>query len=670
MPLPLVSLIVPVYNVQEFIGKCTNSLLNQVYNNLEIILVDDGATDNSGVICDELSLLFPRIISIHKQNGGLSDARNIGLQHSSGILFSFVDSDDYIHPEYISRMVNALLVNNLDLAICGFQRVDIDGDIIPVKFDTCADQTTVLSRDEIIHYYASDEGWWITPAWNKLYSKKVWGSILFPKGKLHEDEFVIHHILTNCDRVLLLSDKLYFYVQRQNSIMSTRSERNILDTTEAMLDRVQTLVSNHYLNEAKYFFEGAIYKLEYIHNFGKKAKELTDTLQSIYIENTYLISNINLRIRYYSVCNGNHLATMLENLRKVHRKLLSLKNDNIVKYCANNYIVLVKLALTENINNRVILMSTPMHGNLGDQTIVYSEYRFLHDQGYTNIVEISRYQYDRCKTILKERIRENDLIIICGGGNMGTLWPEEDDIISSIISTFNNNRIIIFPQSCYYDFNLNTAQARLENNKRIYEMCNSLIVVLREKPSYNRFRAYFPNINAILCPDIVLYCNKVKINQKKRNRVLLCFRSDCEKAISNSIETDIEKMLDSIGVQYFKKDTVVHKKISCFNRNRNISLLLKQYSSSKLVITDRLHGMIFSVITKTPCIALNNRSGKVHDLYLTWLTSCAYIRCIDSEDISIKDILDMMEKIGSVDIDIGSFELLKEAIKYDQKVER
>lgn len=227
-----ISIIVPVYNVEAYIEKCITSLIGQTYSNLEILLVDDGSTDDSGQICDRYAEKDERICVLHKDNGGLSDARNYGIDRAKGDLLAFVDGDDWIHPQMYELMLDILEAKNADIVTCGFEQRD-EG-FANRRYTLEQLEITVLSGAE-----ALSDLW--TPsvvAWNKLYQKKIFDQIRYPKGKLHEDEYVIHKIFYQCKNIAVIDKPLYFYTIRQDSIVARMTPQRIDNTLEALADRV------------------------------------------------------------------------------------------------------------------------------------------------------------------------------------------------------------------------------------------------------------------------------------------------------------------------------------------------------------------------------------------------------------------------------------------------
>lgn len=237
----LISIIVPVYNVDCFLDRCVKSIVAQTYDSLEILLIDDGSTDDSSLKCDFWANRDQRISVIHKANGGLSDARNVGLDACHGEYIAFIDSDDYVEPEFIKNMYEALIRDSSYLVMCSVIWEDENGNPLPAFSKTIFEKAMLTGHTcmELAYYNPN-----AVTAWNKLYHRSLWNDLRFPKGKLHEDEFVFHKIMYRCDRVAVLPDKLYHYVQHRGSIMHTKYNIRYLDRTDAWMQRLQSFIEH------------------------------------------------------------------------------------------------------------------------------------------------------------------------------------------------------------------------------------------------------------------------------------------------------------------------------------------------------------------------------------------------------------------------------------------
>ena len=255
----LVSVIVPVYNVENFLKRSVHSIVSQTYPELEIILVDDGSTDFSGAICDEFLSDF-RIKVIHKQNGGLSDARNTGLDEGSGSFVFFLDSDDYLNTDAIETLMHYAKEERSDVVVFPFQKVDESGVPLMCEEVDVEKKIEVIKSTTMLDRITRDKYWWYVPAWNKLYRRKVWNDIRFPVGKLHEDEYVVHEVFGTCDSVVVISDQLLYYVQRDGSITKHFSDRNRMDKTDALINRSYYYLDHGFCDLAMATFMSAIDK--------------------------------------------------------------------------------------------------------------------------------------------------------------------------------------------------------------------------------------------------------------------------------------------------------------------------------------------------------------------------------------------------------------------------
>jgi glycosyltransferase involved in cell wall biosynthesis len=249
----LISIVVPVYNVEQYLEQCLKSIIAQTYQKLEILLIDDGSTDRSSIICDTYSALDSRIKVIHKANGGLSSARNKGLDISKGEYISFVDADDFVAPEFIRDLYEALVDVNAELAVCNCQYVDCNYNAIHTHDDCYVIKDGVRKGTELMSSYMFEKlDCMYTVVWNKLYKRNLLLTLRFPIGRMHEDEFISYKIIYNANLIACLSKRLYFYVQRKQSITSVSSEKRMTDKVAAFDEKAYYFhQKKEYLYEAE-----------------------------------------------------------------------------------------------------------------------------------------------------------------------------------------------------------------------------------------------------------------------------------------------------------------------------------------------------------------------------------------------------------------------------------
>lgn len=233
----LISIIVPVYNVEHYLKKCVDSICHETYRNLEIILVDDGSTDRSGSLCDEFATSDSRIRVIHKSNGGLSDARNVGMELASGEWWMFVDSDDYIAPDAVETLLRAAIENHCEIAVCNMMRIYEDGEQEP--FYCPVTEPTIWAGEQRFETLRQPS------VCNKLFRADLFKEIRFPKGKFYEDTFVYHVFAYRTSRIALTGLSGYYYLSRRESILGQpQFTDRYFDFVEAVHERAMFLLNN------------------------------------------------------------------------------------------------------------------------------------------------------------------------------------------------------------------------------------------------------------------------------------------------------------------------------------------------------------------------------------------------------------------------------------------
>lgn len=236
----LISVIVPIYNVEDYLDRCVDSIINQTYKNLEIILVDDGSPDNCPQMCDDYAKKDSRIKVVHKENGGLSDARNAGMKVATGEYVSFIDSDDYISLDFYEILLQTMIDNDSDIVECGVVKFYENG-----KFDEYSDDQMIknfntvdglegLINENSFHQYV----------WNKLYKSSVALDIPYAVGKLNEDEFWTYQIFGKAKKVTRINKTMYYYFQRGSSIMGNGYNIKRLDALEGKMNRQAYIEKN------------------------------------------------------------------------------------------------------------------------------------------------------------------------------------------------------------------------------------------------------------------------------------------------------------------------------------------------------------------------------------------------------------------------------------------
>ena len=233
----IISVIIPVYKVEKYLKRCVNSVINQTYKNLEIILVDDGSPDNCGKICDEYAKKDNRIKVIHKENGGAASSRNKGLDIATGRYICFVDSDDYVEKGFIERLHALVTDNDADIAQCGYCET-FDGE---AKFVYSDEEISIFCGEEMIEKLYSDGEQQIATVvlWTKIYKREIFNEYRLLEGIMYEDEALMPKLLYSAKKVVVSKDRLYAYFMSQNSVMRTPFSMKKLDYITALEHRIK-----------------------------------------------------------------------------------------------------------------------------------------------------------------------------------------------------------------------------------------------------------------------------------------------------------------------------------------------------------------------------------------------------------------------------------------------
>lgn len=258
---PLVSVIVPVYKVEEYLPKCINSILNQTYRNLEVILVDDGSPDNCGALCDQYAEQDARVRVIHRENGGISAARNSGLEIMQGDYLIFVDSDDWLAMDAVQVLYDRLQQDDSDVAMGQVVKIYEDGQTSVTR---CAETPNlVISGAEGLTMLASGQGFY-SSAWAKLMKRSIFENIRFPKLCRGEDLWVLPHILEICRKISLERTVVYYYYQRNTSIVHDSKDNHWADNAKASFHVSQFLLERGLWKDATVYCLSGMAQLQHM----------------------------------------------------------------------------------------------------------------------------------------------------------------------------------------------------------------------------------------------------------------------------------------------------------------------------------------------------------------------------------------------------------------------
>ena len=242
---PLISVIVPVYRVEQYLGRCVESLLAQTYENIEILLVDDGSPDNCPVMCDDYAARYEKIRVFHQENKGLSGARNTGIDNARGEYLAFVDSDDLWSPYFLESLYKALKENDADISQCRWEYMH--GDALKEVYNPDARCECFTGREMLANLYIQTGAYFVV-AWNKLYKRELFENIRYPQGRIHEDEATTYKLFDLAKKCVYVDNALYGYFVGSGGTSITRNGFNLkkLDWRTANKERVQYFIEKDY----------------------------------------------------------------------------------------------------------------------------------------------------------------------------------------------------------------------------------------------------------------------------------------------------------------------------------------------------------------------------------------------------------------------------------------
>lgn len=650
-----ITVIVPVYKVEPYLDRCVNSLLCQTFQNYEIILVDDGSPDSCGKMCDEYSRRDPRIYVIHQRNAGLSAARNAGLDRalsdSECEWVSFVDSDDWVHPMYLEALFNAAVKYDAELAIGGYLRTN--GELIVPEIDLTA--CTWRSEEYYLHDMVN-----ATVSWGKLYKKTVFHTLRFPVGKIHEDEFISYKILFNYEYVTVVEQPLYFYYQNPKGISKGKWSVGRLDGLDALEKQIVFFYNKGLREIARRKFNSVIrinlksqecisncddldptQKKQLVRKTKKQLRRLLIRYRKCrwlpfwcndYSKRVYENAFTGVRISRKIWGGVKPILILCYPVRAIGRRVKKIWGRK------SDFSALVKY-LREATSKKVILLQTPLHGNLGDHAIALAEVSLLNELGVSYAETPHTEGIENWCARVTQR---GKIIAINGGGYLGDLWKNEEKRFRDTLNAFPHHRIIVFPQTVHFDLNSEEGKQYFEESKAIYEAHSDLTLFVREMYSYRFMQENMPNVHVELAPDMAMTL-EYPLKNGTRAGAVFCLRSDKEKTLSEAeyalMEGTIKQRYKSIMVT----DTVLPGALLPGGREEAILRKLSEFEAAELVVTDRLHGMIFAAVTQTPCIVLHSLSHKIEGCY-EWLRDLEYIRLAEQ----VEDVPALLDEIANV----------------------
>lgn len=331
------------------------------------------------------------------------------------------------------------------------------------------------------------------------------------------------------------------------------------------------------------------------------------------------------------------MRDILYPIRKLHGKI----HETVLKWEKINF----------PIGSKYFIVGTPLHTNIGDSAIVIAEKKFINNcfKNEKHMKELTVGEYQENNHLVSKLLSRHSHFFGMGGGNMGDQWYNEELFRQRFITEQFSSNPIILPQTIYYSLT-QEGKRKQEKSINIYNHHN-LLIVARERKSFDIMRELYPKAKIVLTPDIVLSTTMrdYGVSYGKRQGVLFCTRNDIEKSVDNAVWKELEKILSESKILYQKTDMYSDCPITKENREECVRKKMQEFCESELVITDRLHGMIFAAITETPCIVFSNYNHKVKGTF-DWISYLPYIKYVESVEQAKKVIPELLT-IGTCKFD-------------------
>lgn len=336
---------------------------------------------------------------------------------------------------------------------------------------------------------------------------------------------------------------------------------------------------------------------------------------------------------------GNHIKkSKLLALRRLHGNLYEAYRRWWNRLWVAKYLIFPLKA------EKVFVVGTPLHTNIGDSAIALAEIAFLQECGIpkSKIKELTVPECQMFFSTMLRRIGPQDRLYLHGGGNMGDQWLNEELFRRKVMDAFPGNPMVIFPQTIFYT-DTETGSQEQTNSISYYNGREGLTLIAREQKSYDIMRLLYPDTPVLLTPDIVLSATMDVFGAKKQERkgVLLCMREDAEQAMSQNERCEVKTYLNECGYAYRITDMYSDCPVTKENRADCVRRKMNEFTGAELVITDRLHGMVFAAITGTPCIVFSNYNHKVRGTY-EWIKYLPYIKYAESVEEAKKYVPELL----------------------------
>lgn len=704
----LVSVIMPNYNGEDYIEDAINSVLIQTYNRVELIIIDDGSTDNSRSLINSKKDRRIRPVFL-PYNGQICNALNVGLGLAQGEYIARIDSDDIWEADKLEKQLQ-ILESNSQIGAC-FSWVNI-----------IDDENLIINRDEselygLFRHENTDRIKHIRDLFYQgcylCHPTVIMRKEIVDQVGLYDFSLVQIQDYDYWLRLLLISD---IYIVKEELVRYRRCQdlsRNLSSNTD--LANIRSLNENmimksRFINSLTNSQFNEIFKQDFKYE-GASSDEELECEKAFILLNSFekttrypvngvykmrdLLNNRTTRElleREYCFTDKDFYELMSQHifydyiLEKKGHELEEKKNENECLLNENAYLKAENKRQKDMLNSfayskswnftrpfrtimtimrrvvrplknikyhyyfgknkigrpNVFLMNTEDYWNLGSLQIAVSEMQWLEKnfKEKYRIHEIPATKYEKLLPFVKKYARKDDIFFIHGGGNIGNEYLEPEERRRQIIELFPDNQIYSLPQTVYFNKNKINYKDELARSQKIYDGHKKLKFFVRDQVSYDFMRDNF-KCEVILTPDMVMYSEFVQPKKVRENKIILNLRHEFEAKLSQRQREYIYEVAGKYAETVSCIDNLKDHFISVEEREQEISEYLSVMKTAGLIITDRLHGMIFAALTETPCIVVDNYNQKVSNLYKTWLEGIDYI-CFAKHVLDIEELIPHM----------------------------
>ena len=658
---PIISVVVPMYKVEQYIKICVDSILAQTFQNFEIILVDDASPDRCVELCQKFYGGNDKVRLVrHEKSLGPGPTRNTGIKHSRGKYVYFVDSDDFILPDALEKFFAAAEKNNAQVVhMAGCYNLQ-QNEPFPVRRENLRIAWEKFSREGFLPnnpIYRLEEHWRKSNTWSMAWLCFCRRDFLTEKHIeflpiISEDETFTIALFCFAERYYIMHEALYVYRRREGSIMKTRSPEQISKCIRSIA--IGSVYVKNFLDQVPNFPNVEQWCAGIMNEFFNR---FTSNHTVPYYGNLQVGADINAAVddtlknlftngapfaKYFF--SGYHTFRRQTELLTAQNQNLSQQNQQLKNSMAT--FIREQPALLELMDSiradgkRIFLIGTPHQSNLGDHAIVLGELRVLEKFFPEHkIIEIpTDYLTGELGELFNglgfdKYIRREDIIFLHGGGNFGNLWIKAEYVRRALIQRFPQNKIVIFPQSIHFTDD-DAGRAELATSQKIYGAHPDLHLMTRDENSFNFATKNFPSAKNYLLPDTVTVLHGIADDcTDERQGVLFVLRGDKEKIRDDATISRLQKYLADKNIPFTTIDTHIGGRVTAADREQKVREVLMKFRRSKLVVTDRFHGVIFSFVTRTPVMAFKSLDTKISS-GIRWFRNIPSIFYAEGQDWS------------------------------------